>query len=251
MTNAQEESLFRDRGASIWKAAEDGNLHSVIYYIETEKKKVDAVDEDQRTALHWASAKGHQNIVEYLIKHGANPDPVDDSGWSALISACSTGQQDVVRTLLETNKVDVNRMNETGRAPLHYACSKAYTSVVELLLAHGASINQKDGYGATPLHRAVGSTSVNKVGCEAIVKILLKHRCNVKSKDKSGVSALHMACIESNLIVAKMLIESGADVLDENEDGKNALELAAEGEFRDQILNLARTLSVQSSLKNL
>ena len=50
--------------------------------------------------------------------------------------------------------MNVNKKNDTGRASIHYACSKGYTEIVQLLLANGGKVNLKDRFGGTPLHRA-------------------------------------------------------------------------------------------------
>lgn len=43
------------------------------------------------------------------------------------------------------------------KTPLHIACEKGHTEVVELLLAHEADVEAKDASGNTPLHVAAQS----------------------------------------------------------------------------------------------
>lgn len=47
----------------------------------------------------------------------------------------------------------VNAADAGGRTPLHLAASKGMVALVWPLLSHGASVQVRDGEGATPLHR--------------------------------------------------------------------------------------------------
>lgn len=48
------------------------------------KAQVDAVDLENRTALHSASWQGHSDIVKILLEHGALPDHTCNQGATAL-----------------------------------------------------------------------------------------------------------------------------------------------------------------------
>ncbi|KAH8826077.1 hypothetical protein DL96DRAFT_1274407 [Flagelloscypha sp. PMI_526] len=39
--------------------------------------KVNSVDVDERTALHWAASSGYIDIITYLLENGAEVDRVD------------------------------------------------------------------------------------------------------------------------------------------------------------------------------
>ncbi|CAF4790591.1 unnamed protein product [Rotaria magnacalcarata] len=71
--------------------------------------------------------------------------------------------------LLETKKVDVEQSNSCGARPLHYACSKNFYEIAQLLLEHGADVNATDKYKQTPLDRCCSK------GNTRIVELLLKH----------------------------------------------------------------------------
>jgi len=62
---------------------------------------LDAKDEDERTPLHWASATGRFDVVEFLLDEaGVRVNVQDDAGWTPLMSAASAGFAPVVSLLL-------------------------------------------------------------------------------------------------------------------------------------------------------
>ncbi|NIM18171.1 MAG: hypothetical protein GTO45_39725, partial [Candidatus Aminicenantes bacterium] len=50
--------------------------------------------------------------------------------------------------------VNVNKKDEFGRTPLHYAALRGKTGEVQQLLEKKADVNAKDNYQFTPLHYA-------------------------------------------------------------------------------------------------
>lgn len=58
--------------------------------------------------------------------------------------------------------------SQTGRSPLHWACTRGNTAVVMALLEAGADGSARDGSGKTPLHCAA------QVGHTTVVMVLLE-----------------------------------------------------------------------------
>ncbi|KAE8605305.1 hypothetical protein XENTR_v10015059, partial [Xenopus tropicalis] len=56
-------------------------------------------DWNDRTALHWAAAKGQADTVKLLIEYGARPCLRTDSGWTAAHFAAESGKLSVLRAL--------------------------------------------------------------------------------------------------------------------------------------------------------
>lgn len=65
------------------------------------EKDIDILDENELSALHWASAYGQYNSVNVLLNNGAKINLTGPDGETPLIFAASGGHHDVVRLLIE------------------------------------------------------------------------------------------------------------------------------------------------------
>ena len=59
------------------------------------------------TSLVWAAQEGHEQVVDILLKAGANPDIQGQGGWTALMVASKRGHKGIVKALVE-GKADTN-----------------------------------------------------------------------------------------------------------------------------------------------
>ncbi|CAG9466323.1 unnamed protein product [Pedinophyceae sp. YPF-701] len=75
-------------------AAETGNLEIVRYLVEN-GADVNALDNDDETALHEAAEDGHLEVVKYLIAVGVDPDIRNDDGETAADIALARGYPEV------------------------------------------------------------------------------------------------------------------------------------------------------------
>jgi ankyrin repeat protein len=112
-----------ERGAKleIAEAAGTGRLDVVKTFFDSNGDlKPPATRDDLQRGFVWACGYGYQDVVEFLLSHGANLE--DDAG--------------------------------SGEPPLHMAVVGASLSIVKLLTARGAQLKRLNGYGGTPLSQA-------------------------------------------------------------------------------------------------
>uniref|UniRef100_A0A1X7TSE8 Uncharacterized protein n=1 Tax=Amphimedon queenslandica TaxID=400682 RepID=A0A1X7TSE8_AMPQE len=82
---------------------------------------------------------------------------------------------------------------------------------------NGANPNARDNDGRLPLHWATASRSV-----EALELLLKESQYNVDVTDGSDMTPLMWSCYNKNELIAKRLIELGADVHEKDTDGRTA-----------------------------
>ncbi|USP75865.1 ankyrin repeat and protein kinase domain containing protein 1 [Curvularia clavata] len=121
------------------------------------RANVNAVEVRQKTALHLAVTHGRDDIIELLIKYGADIMAKSDGSWTPLHNACEQGSVKVVRTLLAAG-ADVNSKLLNGMTPLHVAAQAGHLDVVNCLLERNdIKRAAKDAFGITPFLRAAQS----------------------------------------------------------------------------------------------
>ena len=115
-------------------------------------------------------------VVEFLLKK-ANVNTCNASGTTPLSLAVQKQYEIVVKMLLEDPDTNVNKQNNQGYAPLHYACAGENTNIVTMLLEKNANLFCKTEKGFIPLHIAC------RKGCVEVLEHLIQ-KCPEESKQK-------------------------------------------------------------------
>jgi len=94
---------------------------------------INAVNFNANDALLWAAAEDHgENIVDLLLREGADVTAKDDIGWTALHITALFGHEAVARLLIEKG-ADVTAKDDRGGTALHVAAYYGHEAVVRLL----------------------------------------------------------------------------------------------------------------------
>eukprot|EP00090_Calanus_glacialis_P022587 TRINITY_DN34861_c0_g1_i1.p1 TRINITY_DN34861_c0_g1~~TRINITY_DN34861_c0_g1_i1.p1 ORF type:complete len:406 (+),score=162.70 TRINITY_DN34861_c0_g1_i1:152-1369(+) len=104
-------------------AANTNNTDLVETLLTGHLASVKSVDEHKRSALHFAAAKGYSEVVEVLLRHGADPNQKDRLGNTAMHLAACTNHVPVVTLLLKAG-TDLTTLDNNGRTPLQLAQTK-------------------------------------------------------------------------------------------------------------------------------
>ncbi|XP_028075549.1 E3 ubiquitin-protein ligase XBAT33-like isoform X4 [Camellia sinensis] len=156
--------------------------------------------------LHFASAKGHNEIVALLLDNGADVNSRNYCGQTALMQACRYGHWEVVQSLL-LFKCNVTRADyRSGRTALHFAAVSGHVRCVRLVVA--------DFVPSAPFD-SINAQSNGDTGDASNVKS--KHDRSALSKfvnkaADGGITALHMAALNGYFDCVQLLLDLQADV---------------------------------------
>ena len=156
------------------EAARAGDVEAVTHLI-AEGSNPDLSAGDGMTALHWASERGHGDVVEVLLKAGARVDVETRVGaYTPLHVASRRGHSTVVKALLAAGADPDATTANSGVTPLHLAAAAdGGADAVLALLESGASVDPREGSsGQTPLMFAAA------FGRTTAVSHLLEHRAD-------------------------------------------------------------------------
>jgi ankyrin repeat protein len=186
------------------------------------------------TPLLLAAEVGHERQVRRLLDKRADPSINTPNNTTALSLAAKSGNFESVKALI--NKLNnVNVPNNDGNTALIYACRTDKLNVVRLLLEKGAEVNHQANNGITPL---MSASFYNHL---PIIQELLLAGANVNLRAITGVNALTVSINPgASLPITKTLLDAGADVDVEDNEGRTPLFFAVYNRKNEIVLELLR-----------
>lgn len=211
-----------------------------------------------RKAIHLASMKGHNRVIEKLL---TAREPVDvrtiGNQDTPLILAAFSGYSGTVTMLLDKG-ADRNAQDQSGRTALFWAAQKGRAQSVQVLVNAGAEIRGDEVWTAINNgHTGIAKTLLAKNpalaratfdggtllqfaarrGDDEVAEALVNAGANLDAVDSSGSTALHYLSHsqpgKSDIRIAKMLIERGAKRDIRNNAGQTAAETASGQSYKD------------------
>jgi len=128
-----------------------GGPRGVSSMTTSAEEEAELVQTDRKLPLHAAARQGDSKQCEALLASGAcSVDARDEDDHTALHWAADSGSMECTRALIGKG-ASVHSQNCDGSTPLHMACACEHEAVARLLLQHGASREVEDIDGCTPL----------------------------------------------------------------------------------------------------
>uniref|UniRef100_A0A8C7NH80 Kinase D-interacting substrate of 220 kDa n=1 Tax=Oncorhynchus mykiss TaxID=8022 RepID=A0A8C7NH80_ONCMY len=218
---------------NLFSYVEEENLAALKAHLD-KFKEVDGRSDNGQTPLMLASEQGSIEIVQELIRRGANVNLDDVDCWSALICAAKEGHVDVVKELLESSAYMEHR-DMGGWTALMWTAYKGRVEVTKVLLDNGANPNTTgQQYSVYPIIWAAGR------GHAEIVQVLLENGAKVNCSDKYGTTPLIWAARKGHFDCVMHLLENGADVDQEGANSMTALIVAVKGGFTEVVKELLK-----------
>lgn len=263
-------------------AAEEGHLE-VVHLLLDAGANVEAYEEDGWTALMGASLAGHLPSVQLLVERGANVNAWSQGETPLMLAARGVhreiydflyplvsneiraigdrdAEQEMARTVkyrsreqnkavekltdaatdgnlkqvqqLITSGVDVNAIASCNRTALSLAIQGGHIPVIQALLDAGADPNLPDETdnglaGNSPLMEAASTFFATNRG--DMVRLLIQRGADINQQDADGRTALMLALGYSDIDVIETLIKAGVDLDIQDNEGNTALMMAEFG----------------------
>ena len=151
--------LVRGTLYGIHNAARMGNVARTRRLLQKNPSLIKAQDASGNTPLHCAIGYVELGVVEELLEHGADVNASDNNGTTPL---------HILAAGIPPNPPPLPRsvqLPATGLQGIHLM-------IAELLLARGAAVNARTGFGWTPLETA------EKANTPYMVELLHEHETN-------------------------------------------------------------------------
>lgn len=189
--------------------------------IENGDQDIFAENNKGQTALHLASARGFQHIVDILLDRGTDLCAKDINGNTPLHLATRNNNISVIKSLLFRQPKVAYEQNNNGDTPMHIACRFGYLECVMKLVEHNVTADMVNENLDTPLLVAIKEKHENVV-------IYLLHNApgNLDIFNNEGNAPIHVAVQEGLLKVVETIINMGHSFEYPNDRGLYPLHIA-------------------------
>jgi len=107
------------------------------------------LNDEDKTFLDWIKEGNEAKVREFLSGEPALVDKPDEEGMLPIHWAADRGYLGILDHLIKSG-ANVNSRDQYGQTALHYVASCGHVDAVEYLLSIGAESNVADNDGATP-----------------------------------------------------------------------------------------------------
>ena len=221
LANGAEINHLSKAGYPLTLACTSGNTSMVELLME---HGADVNPSGGFTPLMGAARGSQVELIEWLLKEGADPNAVNRNGWTALMEAAELENTDgeIIAMLIEAG-AKVNARCAEGKTALMCALMWAQPATIRQLLDLGADVRMKDEDGSTALMLAAEESSVE------VVAMLVEAGAKVDATNAEGKSALMWAAKFARPAAVRLLLDQGADVRMKDKAGSTVLMIAAQG----------------------
>ncbi len=183
-------------GPALMLAVKENNIKAATLLLDSGIKEY--ADDNGDTPLMVASAKGHIDCINALLKHETDKNAANKAGYTPLMIAAYTGKKDALNILLQNNANIEGKEPTKGFTALTVAVSENHHECVRSLIQAGANKEIKTLDGLTPLMIAASR------GHPKCLHVLLQVGAN-KEANVDGATALVYAFAKNKMNCANAL----------------------------------------------
>lgn len=166
------------------------------------------------------------DCLKLLIKFRSNVNKIEGDSSTALSNVCKFGGIEIANALFDAGAKIQNKYL------IYRAIEDDNNDLVEVLIEHGANVNEKNIFNETPIFLACKKENIDM----GLIDLLLRNNADVNIKNSGNYTPLMEACKKNNFGLVMMLMRAGADVDVKNVDGTTAYDLTTNKQIKHFLL---------------
>jgi ankyrin repeat protein len=237
------------------EAAKNADVTTVKALLQKKSTNPSEAAPDGATALHWAVNRNNLDLVDLLLRAGADVKATNRYGVQPISLAAENGNPAIIARLLKSG-ADPNAALPGGETALMTAARVGNADAIKALLVAGAKVDWRDETrGETALMWAAAHNNADAIrmliefGADVNARTSNKPRQAGRKSESgntfsanppTGFTAFMFAVRAGHAEAAKALLSAGANVNDTVSDGESALLVAvanAHWELADFLLD--------------
>ena len=253
-------NILLNAGANPNIADVDGNsvIHQAVRFCSKEILQavirhgadVNAANMKNVTALMMAYHNGNIDAISVLLDSASDPDIIIDGKTRTLLHyAVEEGCSVEVLLAIFNHSADVNAVNKNNVTALMIAFEKGNEGAINALLNAGADLNITDVEGNSGVHHAVILNCNSK-----ILQAVINQNVNVNATNMKNETALMIACQKGNESAIHILMNAGADPNIVDVDGNSGVHHAViedcNSEMLQSLINQCQLVNVNATNMN-
>lgn len=130
-------NLFAISYSTIHKAACDGSVNGIKYFMQLKSKpriRIDDQDKFGICPIHYAAERGYDDAISTMLSFDCPVDVPTTDGMTAMMYASKGGRIQTMQLLFE-HKANLQATNRSGMSIAHFAAPNDFVDVFELLVA--------------------------------------------------------------------------------------------------------------------
>ena len=185
--------------------------------------------EEEQTPLHLACCHDSIELVEAVLENADATSLIinrkDMYGDSPMFNACRHGNLQIVKFLIQKGSNPFFLNEQTKETPVHIACRMGRLDLLAALLQGSADtkvLNQKNVFGATPIHLAL------ERNCVEMIQFLVEfdHHIVNKELNTNKLTLAHFACCREQVEIIRYILQFNVELNVQNKDGNTPLHIA-------------------------
>jgi len=190
-------------------------------------------DNDDSTILHLSIIQNSTKIIKEILKYCKKYlskskltefiNKKNNKGITPIHYASFKGNVEIVHSLIK-NGAEVNSITDKSLNVIHFACQGKKVNILlyfDIYHKDKIDFNIADKKSSTPLHWACFSNSYE------CAEFLLNKGVHMNIKDKDGNTPLHLAIIKDAIKILRLLLQKGARTDIRNNKGETPMQLAS------------------------